>query len=118
MRRSLYSRPTATSDGLTNVNIAICIVFFAFTVLICAMFFIQLNKKDEILHQSETDAAYRYTEMKSQRDQLKVICDSNAVTQATLLKWMEQNNPKLKPPPEYTTQKPCAVIKNTEKEEK
>jgi hypothetical protein len=67
---------------------------------VTASFFLWLLNKQDVA------AAYQFTRVKSERDQLKSICDSNLEKKDGLEIWIGQN--KLTAPAELLTEKPCA----------
>lgn len=84
----------------------VCLAAVIVQILAASLFLWLLNKQD-------VAAAYQFTKMKSQRDQLKNICDSNALMSQQKDIFIQQNNLIL--PAQLAGQKPCQASAGDDK---
>lgn len=84
--------------GAASPNWLICLIAVIVQIVVASLFLWLLNKQD-------VEAAYRYSEMRKQRDEYKSLCDTNYLR--NLQKENFINNQKLILPAEMSGQLPC-----------
>lgn len=88
-------------NGHSNPNLMIVFVAVVVQIIAASLFLWLLNRQD-------VAAAYEFTRMKSERDQLKNICDSNNLLDMQKEQFIKNSNLIL--PPELSGQKPCQTV--------
>lgn len=91
--------------GHSTPNVLVVFVAVILQIAVVGLFMWLYNKQD-------VAAAYRYSEMRNQRDQYKKICDSNLLLDSQKETWIRQQNLEL--PAQISGQTPCAATDNKE----
>jgi CheY-like chemotaxis protein len=98
--------------GHTNQTLLVASIGVVALFLTVSYFIYQMNAQkrdfDNTLHVQQETAAYKWAEVKSQRDSVKNNCDLNAKDKETLKIWIQQQG--LKPPPGMVSAVNCNYI--------
>lgn len=94
----MNGKPTA---GVSSVPVAIALLAIVLQIATITIFF-------RVIHNTQEEAAYKYSDMKSARDATRTRCDQHSSSLASLKIWAEQN--KVQPPPEFFVIKECVIL--------
>jgi CheY-like chemotaxis protein len=95
-------RPSANQKGSAPSNwLIVLFALFLQGASITAFFYLN--------HQTQESWAIKWSEMKSQRDAMKIICDSNSEKKNALEVIIQKGN--IETSPELVTERPCVVNK-------